>query len=211
MGNSGVLSGSAIKTAIKKGQIVVDPFREERVNPYSYDLTLGRKVAVYRAVTSGSFAKTWANEPRGQSLKPNPSGMLDASAKNEVLEYELEEKEPFLLHPGIGYLMHTEERVWTDSFVPVLDGKSSIGRLFAAVHVTAGYGEANFNGQWTLEVIVTHPLLVYPGMRCCQMRFHTISGAKDQYSGNYTGNDAVGPIPSKAWKQIEDDGLLKGK
>lgn len=226
MSTEGILSGTSIKRALSEGQIVVDPYREDRVNPYSYDLTLGRKVSVYSRVTYGTFSKIREQGVTGEDLQPwacsnpnipleglafHPSGHLDAAIQNEVRSHELEPGEAFFLRPGIGYLMHTEERVWTDSFVPVLDGKSSLARLFASAHVTAGYGEANFNGQWTLEVVVTHPLIVYAGMRFCQMRFHTIAGDKDQYDGNYQGKDAVGPVPSKSWKQIEDDGLLKGK
>lgn len=224
MDNAGILSGSAIKEFVEAGRIKIDPFREDRLNPGSYDLTLGRKVAVYRTVTCGDFGKVRPDGVFGEGLYSNsagnpnrpvpgrklvPNGYLDAAIDNDILSHELEPGEAIFLRPGIGYLMHTEERVWTDSFVPVLDGKSSIGRLFAVMHVTAGYGDANFSGQYTLEVVVTHPVILYAGMRCCQIRFHTIVGRKDQYDGNYKGEDARGPVASKAWKQIKDDGLLE--
>jgi dCTP deaminase len=224
MDNAGILSGSAIKEFVEAGRIKIDPFKEERLNPGSYDLTLGCKVAVYRAVTLGDFRKVRPDGVAGEDLYPNachtpnrvlpgttlrPNGHLDAALDNEIISYELAEGEGIFLRPGIGYLMHTAEKVWTDNFVPVLDGKSSIGRLFAVMHVTAGYGDANFSGQYTLEVCVTHPLIIYAGMRCCQIRFHTIVGKKDQYVGNYTSKDAIGPVASKAWKQIKDDGLLE--
>jgi dCTP deaminase len=107
------------------------------------------------------------------------------------------------LEPNVGYLMHTIERVHTKKYVPVLDGKSSIGRLFMKVHETAGYGDAGFDGQYTLEVTVVHPLRVYPGMRIAQMRFHTILGEVQKlYAGNYTGEAAKGPVPSRAWRQF---------
>lgn len=220
MDNAGVLSGSAIKGFVSDGRIVIEPFTEARVNPGSYDLTLGKGIRVYtdvvyvddyieHAVRAGKRPNGAQFMPRKGAFSGDCPHYIDAARENETLFLEMEAGKPFLLKPNIGYLMHTAERVWTDSFVPVIDGKSSVGRLFAATHITAGYGEANFTGQYTLEVVVTHPVVVYPGMRFCQIRFHTIVGKKDQYAGNYTGKDALGPVASKAWKQIKDDGLLE--
>jgi len=99
--------------------------------------------------------------------------------------------------------MHTAERVFSNRFVPVLDGKSSIGRLGICVHLTAGYGDPGFNGQYTLEVTTVYPVRVYPRMRFCQMRFHMIEGEVQQYTGNYTGGSAMGPVASRCWKQFQ--------
>lgn len=207
--SGGILSGIEIQAAAKRGEIRIDPFDPnhvnfgDRMNPASYDLTLGRKVAVYSAVTRGDFAPPMPNLPPGYNLYPG-SGWLDAAKKNEVTEYEMEGDSPLYLRPGVGYLMHTEECITTDRYVPIIDGKSSIGRLFAFIHVTAGYGDPGFNGQYTLEVTVVHPLLVYPGMRFCQMRFHTIVGDVESYKkkGNYQGELARGPIPSQSHKMF---------
>ena len=100
--------------------------------------------------------------------------------------------------------MHTVERIHTKKYVPVLDGKSSIGRLFMKIHETAGYGDPGFNGQYTLEVTVVHPLRVYAGMRVAQMRFHSICGEVEKpYNGNYVGDAARGPVASRAYKQFQ--------
>lgn len=80
------------------------------------------------------------------------------------------------LEPRKLYLLHTAERVSTKAFVPVLDGKSSIGRLGICIHLTAGYGDPGFDGQYTLEVTCVIPVRIYAGMRFCQMRFHTMVG-----------------------------------
>ena len=117
----------------------------------------------------------------------------------------MEDDTGFILMPGVGYLMHTHEKIHTDKYVPILDGKSSIGRLFCFVHVTAGYGDPGFDGQYTLEVAVLQPLIVYPGMRFCQIRFHTLVGDVDSYqkNGSYKGELAEGPIPSRSWKMFD--------
>jgi dCTP deaminase len=111
----------------------------------------------------------------------------------------------FHIEPGRLYLMHTRERICTRKYVPIIDGKSSIGRLGVLVHVTAGYGDPGFDGQYTLEVTsIAHTVVLYPGMRIAQMRFHAIQGdvADYQERGSYTGADAVGPVRSASWRQF---------
>lgn len=221
----GILSGNEILDQIGCGSIRIDPFNEARINPASYDLTLGRHVAVYSAAVSGNFnASTSSLTDRkgipGERLCSSyelhrdrvpfetEPGMncLDAKYNNPVIRYEMDER-GLLLRPGIGYLMHTAEHVWTDTFEPILDGKSSIGRLFTKVHETAGFGDPGFRGQYTLEVTTVHPVIVYPGMRFCQIRFHTIVGKVSLYdkgTGHYKGELAEGPVPSRAWCMFEE-------
>lgn len=200
---SGVLSGKAIEEAVAAGRIQVDPYNAKYLNPASYDLTLGDEVRVYTNSITGSL---WGDgtymHPRAQDSFQKT--ILDSKVANPTTSCKMG-PEGFILKPGIGYLMHTHERVVTDSFVPVLDGKSSIGRLFITIHVTAGYGDPGFNGQYTLEVTAVHPVRVYPGMRFCQIRFHTIAGEPVLYKGHYTGQKALGAIPSRSWEQFEDD------
>ncbi len=226
----GILSGPTIANEVREGHIRIEPGFDERcVNPASYDLTLGSKVAVYKEAVKvvvggrtyeeqpdGSYASHYYSTERertldlsrmyGDWLYPNPECILSAKAKNEVLTFEMQREMGWLLKPGIGYLMHTAERVWTERYVPVLDGKSSLGRLFMTAHVTAGYGDPGFDGQYTLEVVVTQPVVVYPGMRFCQIRFHHLSGPVMSYAkkGHYVGELAEGPVPSMAWKQFEE-------
>lgn len=199
----GILSDTAILAAIDRGDIEIDPFVPEHVNVTSYDLTLGTEVKVYQA---------WVREPGlhadGLELEPRtmfPDGVFDSRLEPSTFDYQINPKLGWVLKPGIGYLMHTHERVMTRTYNPILDGKSSIGRLFIQVHATAGYGDPGFDGQYTLEVLVQHPVRVYPGMRFCQIRFHTIAGelgkTYDQV-GHYTRAQARGAIPSQAWRQF---------
>lgn len=192
MVDGGVLTGPEIEHQHECGNIIIDPFNKDQINPASYDLALGNKVAVYKA---------WVHVPHLAAYRN--THIVDSKQAQEVYEFEIDPERGWLLKPGIGYLMHTAERVRTDKYVPVLDGKSSIGRLFIAVHVTAGYGDTGFDGQYTLEVVATHPVVVYPGMRFCQIRFHTVVGAVLPYSGNYTGDASMGPVPSRAYNQFK--------
>ncbi|HEY8094879.1 MAG TPA: hypothetical protein VIE65_02140 [Methylobacter sp.] len=222
--NGGILSGLEIREMVARGDIVIDPWDsshindDSRLNPASYDLTLGDEIAVYKDVVSGLFEypsdSCFAGLPPGHGLKPTGikqfdhmgvGGIIDAKKKNPVQRYRMNKETGFLLKPGIGYLMHTAERIRTDNFVPILDGKSSIGRLFIAIHITAGFGDPGFNGQYTLEVTAIHPVIIYPGMKFCQIRFHTIVGDVRSYkqSGNYQGDFACGPVESRSWRMFE--------
>ncbi len=224
MESGGILSGKSILNALKKGEIEITPFQaghvlfESRMNPASYDLTLGPEVAVYTATTIPDFGCVESGIP-GERVKSREwesvagivagthikrgKNCLDAARENEVARHKMDNR-GFVLMPGVGYLMHTAEKICSNRYVPILDGKSSIGRLFCFVHVTAGYGDPGFDGQYTLEVVVMQPLVVYPGMRFCQIRFHTIVGEFDSYKdkGNYKGVLADGPVPSQSWKMF---------
>lgn len=192
-----ILSDSELRAAIQDGRIEISPYIPEHVNPVSIDLTLGALVGVYQRWVSTENAG-----PDGSGLRPHSEGILDAKEEARISTWEMG-TDGWVIRPGIGYLMHTAERVHTKQYVPILDGKSSIGRLFIQVHATAGFGDPNFDGQFTLEVTSTHPVRVYPGMRICQIRFQTIEGTvENPYNGNYVGESAVGPVGSQCWKQF---------
>lgn len=182
-----ILGGKEIERAILRGDIEVDPYEPAHLNPVSFDLRLGSKVAKYEAA--------------GCRRDNYPLNCKNEETLRIVDEFEIG-PHGVCLWPGQLYLMHTLERVKTTRYVPVLDGKSSIGRLGVFVHVTAGFGDPGFDGQYTLEVLTTYPTRVYAGMRFCQIRFHTIEGEAKLYEGNYTGEASMGPVPSKIWKQF---------
>lgn len=201
----GILTGDEINAMESIGAIEIKPFNKRCLNPVSVDLRLGGKVAVYQI---GAYS----HHGLVQTFLEN-DGVLDVKKDNAVERFNIPD-EGLVLKPGTLYLMHTLERVSTKRFVPVLDGKSSIGRLGIKVHETAGYGDPGFDGQYTLEVTCVHPVRVYAGMRFCQMRFHTMVGAVElygikPYKSNYTGMLAEGPVPSRSFKQFEQDDELK--
>lgn len=223
MDGHGILSDNEIRTAYALGKIEIDPFNPENLNPTSLDLTLGEEVAVYKRWVA--YDEDFDRRPRvgnvevgisraeiigrvrdGDDMHSIRDAVLDVRKEPEVAKFKIHPDRGWILKPGIGYLMHTRERVRTESFVPVLDGKSSIGRLFVKVHETAGYGDPGFDGQYTLEVTVQHPIRLYPGMRICQIRFHTIAGEVGKtYDkvGHYTQEAAKGAVASQAWKQFQ--------
>lgn len=185
----GILTDLAIRAAVDSGEIEIDPFDPKQLNPASYDLRLGEGAAVYDAAAIKLAV-----------------GHFDPKQEMSVFRIPLDDH-GLIFHPGVGYLLHTAERIAFKKYVAMIDGKSSIGRLFVQVHATAGYVDPGWSGQLTLELTTTYPIRLYAGMRIAQIRFHTMHGEVGQlYAGNYAGETSRGAVASRAWKQFEKDG-----
>ena len=116
---------------------------------------------------------------------------LDPKQDNETEDFEIPE-EGYVLLPGILYLGETEEYTETYGFIPNIDGRSSTGRLGIEIHRTAGFGDVGFRGKWTLEITVTHPVVVYAGMEIGQLYYETVDGdASMEYNGKYQDQQGV--------------------
>jgi dCTP deaminase len=143
--NKLILTGKEI--AKKLGtDINIKPYEETLLNPNSYNLRLHNELLVY------------TNMPLDMK-KPNPSEKI------------IIPEEGYLLKPGILYLGRTLEYTETFNLVPMLEGRSSIGRLGMYVHVTAGFGDVGFKGFWTLEISVIHPLVIYPNVQISSLLY----------------------------------------
>jgi dCTP deaminase len=168
-----ILTGSKIREEIEAGNIEIDPFVPEHVGPNSVDLRLGSTLLYYdleKCSKEGYF------------------NILDMMKENPTIQIQIP-RYGYTLLPGILYLGSTIERTWSDLYVPKVEGRSSVGRLGLKIHLTAGFGDLGFNGNWTLELEATHPLRIYPGVRICQVYFDKPFGeVKDLYRGRYQGH-----------------------
>ena len=98
----------------------------------------------------------------------------------------------------------TVERTETHNYVPMIEGRSSIGRLGLFVHVTAGFGDVGFCGYWTLEMFAVQPVKIYPGVQICQLFFHQIVGDITEYSSaKYQHNRDI--QPSMLFRELDPD------
>jgi dCTP deaminase len=171
-----ILTGRQIQAYRAEGRIRIDPWDEAQLNPNSYNLRLGGDLAVYT------------------------SRELDMARPNGV-EFLKVPAEGLLLEPGRLYLGRTQEYTETHGLVPMLEGRSSVGRLGLFVHVTAGFGDIGFCGYWTLEISCIQPVRIYAGVAICQIFYHTVSGEYDSYdSGKYQRNSGI--QPSMLWKEF---------
>ena len=173
-----MLTGSEIKKQCELGAISIEPFDEKRINPNSYNLRLGDKLKVYKLTDNH-----------------DPNIVLDAKANNATIEIEIPD-DGYILEPGVLYLGSTMEYTKCGDFIAGLDGRSSIGRLGICVHLTAGFGDIGFEGTWTLEITVIHPVKIYKGIEICQIYFERPEGDTTiRYHGKYQGQ--VAPTESR--------------
>lgn len=163
-----ILSGKEIERSIG-GKIIIEPYEPSRLNPNSYNLTLHNELLVYENDTL-------------DMKKPNATRRLTIPEEGLVLE------------PNRLYLGRTNEFTKTDGFVPMLEGRSSTGRLGLFIHVTAGFGDVGFAGYWTLEIFCIQPIRIYPNAEICQIYYHSIEGDYEPYhSGKYQNNTDIQP------------------
>lgn len=174
-----ILTGPEIAKQVAAGRIHIHPFDPKCVGPNSYDLKLSDEICTY---CLGPF-----------------DDVLDPKVKNNTHRVKIPE-EGKVLKPGILYLASTVEEAGSEHYVPMLEGRSSLGRLGLKVHLTAGFGDLGFQRRWTLEFEVTHSLRIYAGMRICQIYFHAIEGQKKLYDGKYSQSDGV--EASQSWRDF---------
>ena len=173
-----LLSGEEIKKHLDK-EIFISPYDPSQLNPNSYNLRLANELLVYT------------------------QSPLDMKKPNETQRLIIPE-EGLLLEANKLYLGRTVEYTKTESFVPMLEGRSSIGRLGLFIHVTAGFGDVGFAGYWTLEIFCIQPIRIYPNVEICQIYYHTIEGEYEKYaSGKYQNNSGI--QPSLLYKDFERD------
>lgn len=146
-----ILSDKVILEEIEKGKIKIEPFDRESLGTNSYDVKLGKYLAVYK------------------------TDILDAKSHNEIEQFEIPE-DGYILLPSKLYLGVTEEYTETFDYVPFLEGKSSVGRLGIDIHATAGKGDAGFCNTWTLEISVKQPVRVYASMPIGQLIYFKMDG-----------------------------------
>ena len=234
-----ILTGNQIKRAKELGYLDISDWDEKRLNPNSYNLRLADEIGTYYDVpilreaynqVSPSKQKAFKEhydkasaqtkecidrriEKEGGIYVPTKYG-LDMKVNQHLLIGKIPE-EGLILEPGVLYLGRTMEYTKTHKFVPMLEGRSSVGRLGISIHSTAGFGDIGFCGYWTLEISCVQPVRIYPGVEICQIYYHTIgpecdiwipdddnkSVMKYEDSGKYQKNDGI--QPSMLWKEFQ--------
>ncbi len=172
-----ILTGKEIEGRLSS-DIIIEPFLPELVNPNSYNLRLHDELLVY-------------TEEKLDMKRPNATKKITIPQDGLWLE------------AGKLYLGRTLEYTETHNLVPMLEGRSSIGRLGISVHITAGFGDVGFCGYWTLEIHTLTPVKIYPMVAVCQIFYHTVQGDITEYkSDKYQKNREI--QPSLLYKDFEN-------
>lgn len=149
--NVGMISGEEIKRRMEMGDIVVTPQDNIVINPNSINLSLNKTIGYY-------------TEPILDLKKNNPIETIDILDNGMVL------------YPDEIYVAISNEWTETNSLIPMISGRSSLGRLGCHVHCSAGMGSIGYKGYWHMGIRTTIPIRVYRNMKCCQIYYFIPQG-----------------------------------
>lgn len=180
-----MLTNSQIKHELFKKRLIIDPLDPNDIQPASVDLHLGTAFRMF-------------DDREVQEIDPyrlNGMGFPVPSVPDMLVT---DSKRGLRLAPGHFVLGHTLERIkLSEGLLGRLEGKSSLGRLGLAVHITAGFFDPGWDGQATLELynFSPHVWVLRPGMPICQMAFDHLIGIVDrpygQAGNHYQGSEGV--------------------
>jgi dCTP deaminase len=181
-----LLSDRDIKAEIDAGRVVLDPWDPDMVQPSSIDVRLDR---YFRLFDNHKYPYIDPAEDQ-----PDLTRLV-----------EVEQGEPFVLHPGEFVLGSIYETVTLpDDVAARVEGKSSLGRLGLLTHATAGFVDPGFTGHVTLELsnVATLPIKLWPGMKIGQLCFFRLSSPAEQPYGTLAGSryqGQRGPTASRSY------------
>ena len=157
-----ILSDKTILEKIKQKEITITPNPTmEQIQPSSIDLRLGNEF-----------------------LLPHIDVPIDV--KNGSPHYEKVNCNILQLPPKSFVLGTTIEKIrLPPNLIGRVEGRSSIGRLGVAIHITAGFIDPSFEGQITLEIanLSNSTIYLYENMRICQIVFEEIDSVPNRVYG----------------------------
>lgn len=156
-----------LKAAVADGALGITGYDETLVQPSSIDVRLDCQFLA------------WEDAPAWEDIDPREEPDMNLRT--------VPNGEPFRLERGAMVLASTFEQVTlAGDLAARVEGRSSIGRLGVAVHVTAGFIDPGFSGHVTLELVNHAPrdVLLWPGMRIGQLCVFRLSGKADRPYGS---------------------------
>lgn len=172
-----ILTGNAIIENYRKGNIVIEPFLMENVNPNSYNFRLDKHLKVY-----DSFP-------------------LDPKKENTFKTIEIPEEEGYVLEPYKLYLANTVEVLGSTCFAPTFNARSSVARLGIFINLSATLCDIGFIGQITMQLYAVNKVRIYANMNIGQMMFWKPEGKIKLYDGKY--QSAKGPQTTKIYQDFK--------
>lgn len=149
------LSDIDIKKGLESGAITIRPFDPEKLQPVSYDVTLGNEFQV---------------TDRNMVSHVDPAHKIYPKTR----EVKVADGDEFVLHPGESVLGKQKEYIGVDrNHLILLSGKSSLARAGLVVHNTAMLFNPCHYFYPTFELVNTNnvPIILRPGMTIAQLLF----------------------------------------
>ena len=178
------LSDIDIHTAVKSGEITLEPFDAKRLQPATYDIRLGNTFIINDAHSTKAIDPVKNIFPQTQTI-------------------DIKDGEEFVLHPGISILGYSKEKFGSEKYLIEVNGKSSLARIGLIVHNSASIVNPGHYLNIALELCNLNnvPIVLRPGMEIAQLSFSTLSShTKKSYkkTGRYHQNNFLGYVPPKS-------------
>ncbi len=211
------LSNKRILEEIKRGDIIISPFKKENLATSSYDVTLGEYFyreqpskhnhSLYNIWSKSHMEHVWGASKVEQAI----------SAKEAFQKYNFDwdgispSDKVIILKPGETILAHTNEFIGGKNHITtMMKARSSMGRNFIEVCKCAGWGDVGYVNRWTMEITNNSKNYIIPlvvGRRIAQIIFFE-TGPTLETENNYadTGKYAVSSdlkILKKEWKPAD--------
>jgi dCTP deaminase len=152
-----ILTGSKIKKEINNGNIIIKPFCVDQINPNSYNYRLNSVIKVFKKF----------------------------DGEKAIFEEIKIPKDGYVLEPKKMYLATTKEIIGSSKYAMSLIGRSSMGRYGLFLQCSANLGHTTCKHKWTLEIVASLPIKIYPGMIIGQVSFWKNFGSIKKYDGKY--------------------------
>ncbi len=188
-----ILSDTDITARLEVGDLVISPRRPGAILPGSIDLHLGQQFLGYpQAERIIQVDPTDPDRPQMQPI-PTEDGSVLLSPQ-------------FMGGSNSFLLGHTAETIT----LPIdlcgrIEGKSSLGRLGLAVHITAGFVDPGFRGQVVVELVNLSPVPIRlrVGMRIAQIcLLRMSSSASAGYGHAKFGSHYQGQVGARAGSPV---------
>ena len=177
------LSDTDIHEALKRGDIVLEPFNAKQLQPATYDIRLGNTFIINDAHSTKAIDPVKGIFPKTQTVT-------------------VKDGDEFVLHPGVSILGYSKEKFGSDQYLIEVNGKSSLARIGLIVHNSASIVNPGHYLNIALELCNLNnvPIVLRPGMEIAQLTFSTLSSHTKrsyQQTGRYHHNNIVGYMPPK--------------
>lgn len=178
---SGMLSGLEIEKRMHSTNpdIVISPSTNILVNPNSVNLTLNEELGIYT------------------------DEVIDVKKENAMKIVKIGD-EGYQFQKGEIYLARTNEWTETNNLIPMISGRSSLGRNGIHVHSSACMGSIGYKGYWHIAARPVNNITIQKNMQFCQLYYLTPEGEVNvEYSGTMQNlpEDEIGSQMHKILKR----------